>query len=269
MTRRGSVAYQHLVLTRYAQKGLFYDDFSEDWLRDRLRIFRAYCVPGMAQQSEGGFSWLISCDETIDPAYLDSIRASARFVPQLELVLTSHQRDLRFRQVTADQVTDETEVLITTRLDNDDTLHREAIATVQSYLEPFLRSPHRRWVLNFPRGYRYEDETGRLYAANWIHGPFMSLFERLRPGEDFRDIYNLRHNWLHHRFPLHFEESIPGWIQVIHGLAESTEYRSGIATKGGNRESKVKKDVDIEVDPAELGDAFGLELRRPVPATTR
>jgi hypothetical protein len=63
--------------------------------------------------------------------------------------------------------------------------------------------------------------------------------------------------------PLHFDESIPGWLQVIHGLAESTEPgRRGQVVKAGNRESVVKKDIDIEVDPGEAGTAFGVDLSR-------
>ena len=257
------VNYQHFVLTRYTLKGLFYEEFSQDWLDDRLNVFRSYCVPGMAQQTDGDFAWLIFCDETTDEGYVGSIQQSARFAPQLQIVRTSHERGVRPREAAAELVHDDTELLISTRLDNDDTLHREAIARIHAYIDGFMESPHRRWVLNFPRGYRYDATTGRLFAANWPHGPFMTLFEKIRPGEEFRDVYKVRHNWLHHKNPLHFDESIPGWIQVIHGLAESSEYRSGVAITGGNRESQVKTDVDIEVDPAELGDSFGLDLRQP------
>ena len=252
---------QHLVLTRYAQKGLFYEDFSSQWLDDRLRIFRAYCAPSMAQQTADDFSWLIFCDESLDRDYLAAIEESAKAAPQLRLVATSHERHVGLTQAISPLIEEDTEVLITTRLDNDDGLHAEAIAVLQGYLPAFVKSPHQRLVVNFPRGYRYETETGRAYAAYWLHGPFMTLFEKLQPGKrEFRNIYKVRHNWLHHTMPLHFDESIPGWLQVIHGLAESTEYRSGVPLTGGNRESQVKADVDIEIDPAEIETGFGVDL---------
>ena len=257
----GSRKVQHLVLTRYAQKGLFYDDFSAKWLDDRLRIFSEFCVPTMAQQTAGDFSWLVFCDETIDPNQLAAIEASAAAVPQFKLVLTSHDKGIALPQAIGRLIDEDTEILVTTRLDNDDGLHRQAIEVQQSYLPPFVNSPEPRSVLNFPQGYRYETETGRAYAAVWLHGSFMTLFEKLRPGtRDFRNIYKVRHNWLHHTMPLHFDESIPGWLQVIHGLGESTEYRSGVALTGGNRESLVRTDVDIPIDPAEIEAGFGVRL---------
>jgi hypothetical protein len=252
---------QHLVLTRYAQKGLFYEDFSSDWLEDRLRVFRAYCVPSMAQQVAHDFSWLVFCDESIDREYMAAIEESAAAVPQFELVLTSHASGVKLPDAIGPFIDEDTEVLVTTRLDNDDGLHADAIAVLQSYIQAFANSPHPLWAVNFPTGYRYEAETGRAYAAVWLHGAFMTLFERMRPGEREFHIYRAGHNKLHHTMPVHFDESIPAWLQVIHGLAESTEYRSGIALTGGNRESLVKPDVDVEIDPAEIEAAFGVDVR--------
>jgi hypothetical protein len=251
---------QHLILTRYAQKGLFYDDFSPDWLDDRLRVFSRFCVPSLAQQTAGDFSWLVFCDDTLDPSRLEAIEMSAAAVPQFELVLISRERGVALPQAIRPRINDDTEVLITTRLDNDDGLHKEAIAVLQSYLPSFASSPYPRWAVNFPSGYRYE-EGGAAYAAVWIHGAFMTMFERLRPGKpDFHNIYKVRHNWLHHTMPLHFDESIPGWLQVIHGLAESTDERAGVALTGGNIQSMVRPDVDIEIDPAEIEAGFGVEI---------
>jgi hypothetical protein len=252
---------QHLVLTRYAQKGLFYDDFSSDWLDDRLRVFTEYCVPSMAQQAAGDFSWLVFCDETIDPDYLKAIEESAAAVPQFQLVLTSFANRVALPESIRPLLHEDTEVLVTTRLDNDDGLHKEAIAALESYLPAFVNSPYPRWVVNFPSGYRYEAETGRAYAAVWLHGAFMTLFEKVRPGErKFLNIYKVRHNWLHHTMPLHFDESIPAWLQVMHGLAESTDERSGFALTGGNLQSKVRPDIDIGIDPAEIEAGFGVNL---------
>jgi hypothetical protein len=254
------VKAQHLILTRYAQKGLWYDDFSSDWLDDRLRYFREFCVPSMAQQVADDFSWLVFCDETVDRDSLDAIEESAAAVPQFKLVLTSRDKGIALPEAVRPLIDDDTEVLVTTRLDNDDGLHREAIAVLHSYLPAFVNSPQPRWLVNFPRGYRYEAATGRAFSAVWLHGAFMSLYEKVRPGQrEFRNIYKVRHNWLHHTMPLHFDESIPAWLQVIHGLAESTGYRSGMALTGGNRESLVKSDVDIEVAPAEIEGAFGIK----------
>jgi hypothetical protein len=260
-TIRG-VKFQHLILTRYAVKGLFYDEFSREWLEERLRVFRAYCVPGMAQQTVGDFSWLVLFDETTDRDYLDRVRESARFVPQLRIVTTSHKRKVPLPKAIAPFIDDDTQVLITTRLDSDDSLNRETAAVLRAYVEAFVASPRRRWIVNFPRGYRYDDQGGRLYAAYWPYSPFSTLFERLDGDRRRFNVYR-NHHKLHLHLPVHFDESIAGWMQVIHGLAESTEPgRRGRVVTAGNRDSVVRKDTDIEVALGATGDSFGIDLRQ-------
>jgi SAM-dependent methyltransferase len=251
---------QHLIHTRYAVKGVFYDDFSAEWLRDRIRLFRRYCVPGVERQTIGDFSWLVFCDETIDGGYLDSLRESSRLAPQLRLVTTSHASGVRERDAQESLLEDDADVLITTRLDSDDVLHPEAMAVIRSYLDAFVRSPHQRWALNFPRGFRYDEDSGRVYSSYWPHGGFMSVFEKLRAGEAF---FNVRrpHPRLHAMMPLHFDESLPGWLQVVHGRASSTGgYRAGTVLTAGNVGTVLKRDIDLEIDPVELDDGFRFVL---------
>jgi hypothetical protein len=251
---------QHLVLTRYTVKGLFYDDFSPQWLEERLRLFRTYCVPGMERQTAKDFTWLIFCDETTDPAYVDEIRASAASVPQLRIAPTSRERRIRLPEAVAPFIDDDTDVLITTRLDTDDSLNTGSVAAIQGYLTGFLASPYGKWMVTFPRGYRYDESTGRLFACYWPHCPFMSMFERLRPGsKKFRGVYKRNHHKLHLDTPVHFDESIPEWLQVIHGVAASTAPRSGTVLTGGNWGTTVGKD-DLEVELAELDAQFGVDL---------
>jgi hypothetical protein len=251
--------FQHLVVSRLTVKQ-FSDEFSPEWLDDRLRLFRDYCVPSMAAQTRDRYRWLILCDETTDPDFIDSIKESASRVPQLRVAATSQERNVRIPDAVAPTVDDDTELLITTRLDADDCFHAEMIATVQSYVDAFSRSPSNRWVLDFPRGYRYDEPSRRLYARYKANSPFASMFEKLRPGKTFRTAYG-NHSKLHLKTPVHYDVSIPGWIQVIHGFAKSTEPKSGTVLTPGNRVTTLsEQDKDIEVDPAEIEGSFGVDL---------
>src|SRR5262245_57155245 len=252
---------QHLVVTRYTVIGWAYRDFSQDWLEQRLRLFRTYCVPSMAQQQVEDFTWVVGCDKTTDPEYVAAIEESAALVPQLRVVETSFKPRLKLRAAMRPLVEPDTDLLITTRLDNDDALHRVALSTVHDYIKPFVHSGHAAWALHFPRGYRYDEGSNRLYSAYWLNSPFVTSFERL--GEDkqsFWDLYNVPHTKVQMDLPFHNDESIPGWMQVIHGRAESTqpETLSGVALTSGNRRSEItREDLEVELMEAE---AFGVEL---------
>jgi hypothetical protein len=242
----------------------FYDAFSQQWLAERLRLFRRYCVPGMARQTLGDFVWLILCDETTDREFIEGIQQCASAVPQLRVATTSRSRDVGIPLAVAPAIEAETELLITTRLDGDDSFHVGMIAAVQGYIDPFIRSSNHRLVLDFPRGYQYDEPSRRLYAHHWMNNPFVSMFEKLDPDNRklgprkwFRNVYQ-HHNKLHLRTPVHYDASIPGWIHVIHGKADSSEL-DATAVTGGNVLSRLHQ-PEIEVDPAGIESDFAVNL---------
>ena len=243
---------QHLVITRLTIK-LFYDEFSPEWLEERLRLFRTYCVPSMAGQTSEEYEWLILCDQTTDPEFVKRVEESRSLVPQLRVLYTSKHGG-GIPDVVSPTVKPDTELLVTTRLDGDDALHTETVAVVQEYASAFARSSNRTWLLNFPWGYRYDEGDRRLYEVYWMYSPFSSLFEKLRAGKRFENVYR-NHHRLHLFSSAHFDHSLPAWMQVIHGRADEL---SGTAP-AGNRMSAVKAS-DVEVDPAEVGEAFGVSL---------
>lgn len=256
--------FQHIVITRMTVKQ-FYEDFSQQWLEERLRLFRQYCVPGMERQTVGDYVWLILCDESTDRDFIDGIQQCASAVPQLRVASTSRARDVGVPRAVAPSIEADTELLVTTRLDGDDSFHVGMIATVQNYIDTFIRSSNRRLVLDFPRGYQYDEPNRRLYASHWMNSPFASLFEKLDPknrklgpGRWFRNVYQ-NHNKLHLRTRVHYDVSIPGWIQLIHGRADGSEL-SGTALTGGNVGSSVRQ-PKIEVDPATLEGNFAVNFQ--------
>ena len=248
----GEMKLQHLVITRLTIK-LFYDEFSPEWLEERLRLFRTYCVPSMADQTSEEYEWIILCDETTDPGFVKRVEESRSLVPQLRVLYTS-ERGGGIPDVVSPTIKGDTELLVTTRLDGDDSLHAETVAVVQAYAGAFARSSNRTWLLNFPYGYRYDEVDRRLYAVYWLYSPFSSLFEKLRVGKKFENVYR-NHHKLHLFNPAHFDLSLPAWMQVIHGHADRL---SGTAV-AGNRMSGIRS-TDKEVDPAEVGEVFGMNL---------
>ena len=245
---------QHLVITRLTIK-LFYDRFTPQWLDERLRLFRTYCAPSMAEQTGDDYEWIILCDETTDAGFVKAVEENRSLVPQLRVVYTSKERDVNISDALTPLIKADTELLITSRLDGDDSLHAETISVVQHYAGAFAQSSPRSWVLDFPLGYRYDEREGRLYEVFWMYSPFASLFEKLTPGKRFKNVYR-NHHRLHLFSPAHFDLSIPAWLQVIHGRAEE---RSGTAIGAGNRDSAIRP-TDFEIDPAEVGKVFGVNV---------
>jgi hypothetical protein len=201
----------HLLLTRFntaidyapSAKGL-----NEDWLRARLLLFEQYCLPSVAAQRTAAFTWLVFCDAAspgwfrhrmesysplLSPVYIDG--------PATDQVLACSVREAG---VVA------TPYLATTRLDNDDSIGRRHLQIIQ---EQFHHQD--REFLVFPFGLQLFRE--QLYNVYWRSNPFLSLIEKVQPGNSFTTVLCVAHDKVHSAGKVRSITSRPQWLQVIHG----------------------------------------------------
>jgi len=209
-----SVAFEHLVLTRFSLRTSWsWDEFPMEWLEARLELFEAYCLPSLAAQSATDFRWLVYCDASTHPDVLARLRSYREECPQLEVTVTGKGRHpIRLLESLVDR---EAEVVMSTRIDSDDAMHRDLLASVQEYVEPFASSDHEQLLINFPRGYKLDVASGRAFHSDLDNSPFHSLAERRnRP---IRSVMSGNHSVLHHQYSTHQDHSIPGWLQIVYG----------------------------------------------------
>jgi len=107
--------------------------------------------------------------------------------------------------------------LITTRFDNDDCLHREAVDNIQGH---FHGQDYE--VLNFSKGYCLQIEpVMRLSSYIYPKGPFVSIIRNLLLSREDKKKYNVRGVFgSHTRFvsegPVTQIDDKYYWVQVIH-----------------------------------------------------
>lgn len=166
---------------------------SRRWLKQRLNLFERYCVPSVAAQTLADFEWLIFCDEATADDDLEHIRACDS---RIRIVLTERARALPLAEPRDEAahgpilqqfplhqfVKRETEVVISTRLNPDAALHRQALARVRAYLGSFAESEHPTLAYNLGYGYRFNPVTGRLAPSSPRDGALQSWMERVAPG---------------------------------------------------------------------------------------
>jgi len=207
--------FQHIVETRFSLRVSFGSDtFSREWLEYRLGLFRRFCLPSVGSQSAEDFTWLVFCDESTDTDTLEALSAHRQEVSQLRVAITGDTKPPR--QIVRSMTLPETDVLITTRLDSDDAISSRYLEAVQAYLPAFGRGGLDELLVNFPQGFRLELASGSAYASRMYNTPFHSLFERpkRRPPTS---VITGKHTTAHERHVTHQDESMPAWLQVLHG----------------------------------------------------
>lgn len=255
-----------LLLTRFNLRtaGVGYsEDQSADWLEGRFDLFARYCAPSVASQTEEDFDWLIFCDEHTPPETLDRIRA---FDPRIRIALFVYRpatpegaSPAAPRPAQAGQakvygtlqiyphVRPDAELVIATRLDNDDALSRHALRRVREHTDLFLETGNDQWIYNPVLGYKLHDPTLRLFPAAKQNSAFFTMFERktadLRP----RGPFGGNHSTMYQQYPTHHDIDARMWLMVIH----DGNVINGIGAR------------DKEIPLSALGDDFAIHLETP------
>lgn len=202
--------FKHLLLTRFnVRHGPWQADkhgqavLTDAWLEHRFGLFDRFCFPSVAAQTNRDFQWLVFFDVATPERFrrrLERYRGFAPFAPEF----TTDDRLIDvIRERAAGAAT-----LITTRLDNDDAIHRELIARVQAHL------PVRQLELvNFLEGYYVADD--RIARVEHACNMFISLLEPAGPAP-FRTVWCREHAKLGELGPIRQVTDLPGWIASIH-----------------------------------------------------
>lgn len=173
--------FKHYLITRFnlripgwQRTRLGASPRDDAWMTQRLELFGSYCLPSVVNQSSRNFQWLIFMDTETAPwcrAQIEAmcaphdfiglryIEGMAAFRPQIRACIDADAAGCSH--------------LITSRIDNDDCLHRDFIATVQSRFRG-----QRLCVVDLIDGYTLQlAPIVRIGRNDHAFNPFSSLIE--------------------------------------------------------------------------------------------
>ena len=185
-----------------------------DWLEHRLRLFEDYCLVSVCNQSEQNFKWLIYFDESTPAKYMDRIKSLTKSHPNICIMTCAFWETPTIIKDLSAALADGTKWIITTRLDNDDGIHRDFVSMIQAAAE------ERREFLNFPRGIILH--SGKCYSYRHPSNAFLSLVE---PAERPRTAWCVAHTEAGHVAPVRQLADTPAFLQVVHGKNVSNKPR--------------------------------------------
>ena len=201
---------QHFVLTRFNVASAGRESSirnSPGWLDRRFDLFETYCLPSMAAQEPGTFTWLIYFDEQTPAEFRARIAEAQKTVPFEAIFVGLFHRDLAVQHVTERLKSPDLRI-VTTRLDNDDAVSNDYLRRVRDVAETVADGT----VINFREGVALKD--GCLYTARDDSNPFASLVEA---GPSPKTIWAATHTELQAIFAFRQVVTAPCWLQVVHG----------------------------------------------------
>ncbi len=238
--------FEHFVVTRFGIRWREEHPPPDDaWLRYRLGLFEAVCLPSVLSQTGAEFRWLVLIDEGCRAAWLEEALTTLGAGTEFEVVWMERNFWSEIDTVVTARAT--APYIITTRLDSDDAIACDYLSRVQATFDN-----QDRLYVNFQRGLQFERD-GALYSYLYPANAFLSFIERRTPGAPIRTVFSA---------PAHPDAALygdvlqvsapPCWIIVVHGANLLNEI----------------KPVAWRVRPEVLADRFDVHLPL-APVTTR
>jgi len=148
---------------------------NSDWLDHRINLFKNYCLPSVKNQSCLNFKWLIYFDEETPSAQRNSILQlvkeyafiEPKFVDGYSVFETQYKEDI-VKQSSS-------EYIISSRLDNDDVLHKDYVLKIQGCF-----TAQKFMAVNCIKTYHYKiHPPTKLFVNYRFSNQFISLIERI------------------------------------------------------------------------------------------
>jgi hypothetical protein len=205
--------FDHFILTRFNLRIAYADGhpgLQASWLEHRFDWFDRFCFPSVCSQSNQDFKWVVYFDSETPGEFASRIEDYRRF-PAFRPVFIDGYSESAIRDSISELRTPGCDYLITTRLDNDDAIHKDFVRGIQ---EGFQHQAFE--IVSFPRGYVWQD--GRIYSTRHASSPFASLIERVSDERQpaFRTILWKPHGELRTIDGFRTMEGPPMWLQVVH-----------------------------------------------------
>ncbi len=206
---------RQVLLTYFNRR--FYSGFTkaldDEWLKYRWKLFNTFTGPSICAQTCIDFDWVILYHDN-SPKWLkecaESLEMPCRMRPSFNSIDPAGGKI----DPGLDDLKDSSfDVVLTTRIDSDDALHRCAMAKIR---ESFEGNPDAYDILNFEVGFQYDCLSQRLAMVKLASPPFDTKINR-SPVVNPLDVGGV-HSELPEKYRYRdISQGHPMFLQVVHG----------------------------------------------------
>jgi hypothetical protein len=206
------------------------DLYDLGWLQRRKKVFERFTLPSVQAQSNKNFEWILVSDFRTPDEFKQILNSYGATVIYHDFENhkwkiepgsneTRLERSVRLEtigEVIADYIgKQDTDYVITSRLDNDDCIAFDYIENVQKYSKAFWEESKDKFWLSLVRGYKWNEDS--VYPHNTKWNSFLSFIE---PTGSLETAYQCCHTQAGDSgYPVHIMRQgvNPSWLEVVHG----------------------------------------------------
>lgn len=215
-------SFNHFIITRFNLKQsiwekdkMGYNVNNNDWLENRYALFETYCFSSMIHQTLKNFKWLVYFDTNTPLIYKEKNKSLQLKLPNFTPIYVSSFLDFE-KELPNDieqYCSEQCDFILTTRLDNDDCFHKQAVHVIQQHFKPIDKA-----IIDLKNGLVlkvFEDHKLALKKET-TSGPFITLIERYTSSNKPLTVYNREHlQWIGTATFIDVTMDYY-WLQIIH-----------------------------------------------------
>ena len=185
---------------------------SEEWLKNRFQLFEDYCLPSFKKQSNQNFIWCVFFDEDTPEVYKEKINLISKDFLNFHPIFIESIKHLNktFIEYIYSHNENSDKYVITTRVDNDDIIHKDFIKTIQELFQPIDKT-----VIDLKEGYQLTLNVNKPILLRYPH-PFNAFLSVIENVENVTSVYSKMHyDWKSSKHVISYSK-IRLWIELVH-----------------------------------------------------
>ena len=216
--------FQHFIITRFNLRRADWkttknseEVLTETWLKNRFTLFENYCLPSVKKQKNQNFKWLVFLDTNTPEIYKEKI-SSYNFDNLLPFFIDGMDNFLPTIKKKIQEL-NTADYIITSRLDNDDSLHMNYVDLVQSMFDR-----QKFMAVDIIDGYGMQTgDKVKLGKMRHLYNPYISLIESVT--NDFETVWFRGHTYWKFEDKITRVKDKPSWLTIIHQENKSNRFR--------------------------------------------
>lgn len=212
---------QHFILTRFNLL-LFNKDKEGNkvrtikWLDHRFLLFEKYCLPSVKNQTCQEFTWIVLFDSSTPDKYKTRIAGYQKECPQLTPIYVEPKNGRYFADIFRNEIIKRLEGkrLLTTYLDNDDSLNIKIIEDLQNRITSVKDDT----FIFYDDGYQLFTDHKYMMKIHYPRNHFVSYVENGNPSS-LKSVFGFGGHYYIFKIKgarIEHIQNTPMWCEVIH-----------------------------------------------------
>jgi len=174
--------FKHYLITRFNLRNKNWNVtknneslLTREWMTHRIELFSNYCLPSVSSQTNTNFQWLLFFDTTTEEDFKKTLEELLLPYSHFKTFYIDGMDEFHYEiKSYINKDNRDSEYLITSRIDNDDCIHKDYIDTIQSQFK------HQDFMaIDILKGYSLQiSPSVMLGKKEHIFNPFISLIEK-------------------------------------------------------------------------------------------